>query len=1158
MHQRRYNASAAPFNHLLQLNGCWLGAHAPRIRCGEPRDDWARCWDLYLSVGHLLVGHSLESVARPSRSESSSSPYCVGANSVEVSEHRGHVAKSWYPVDRRVIRLPAAPISQLDEATEWAAEKKIKLGPLIPEHLRPEVLLTLFAYRELDGTVPGNLPATDLYMHRIRISEEQRMRPWNRSKKKRWTEQQDYWLNKLLQEGLSHGLYEYTMNANGKLSDWAAEPVIVEKDGTKDSWDEKRLTFNYRNVHETMPATAMTQLSDIHEYLSDTRHGSFSTIDLKNAYWSIAVHPDDRHIFAFSVPGYGQLQPTRMPQGSQSASFSMDQYMNVALGPIPSPSPEPSLLSPTVEGDLAPCKKYVDDIFMGGATFEYHQWPFFKNHLLPRLLFARARVTFGKVALGMDEVLALGWTHQIHGIIKVKESRAAKLREFPVPMDASGVRAFLGSLGPCRRWIKNVAEIARPLNRLTGDVDWRWGPAEAASFSLLRQLAADAVELHGRNPNRPSYLYSDASAYAAGCVITQHNDDGVEVPLLYDGFTFTKCQQNYGTYKRELCAIQEFCRRYAHYFSPHVVSIIYTDHKPLVHFLSGSSHDGIYSRWATELRLLPVEIRWISGARNEVADALSRTLFEHPDCEGDADLLSLGQLDGGGGWIWKDGKNGYADLLARKSGRRASVNPETGTLDISSVAARFSELSVETGGRELVGGSELPHLQPSHVSTFESVTWPLPVQRLLDSSWYAEVARVLLGIDLDQPVSRVHRRLQLRRARLFRFGRDGMSLFRQLPSGWALCILEEDVAITLHKVHDQEGHLGPSFMMKVLQSRVWWPSRCKDVVEYYAGCLQCAKMAPRQPAREPVTTVLSSPFQVWVADHIGPFPESDRGFKHILTVIDGFSRFVWARPCISTTAEEAIEAIEDIVGSLGCSPLVVYSDAGSAFMSSQFGSGMAILGSEVVAAPSHAHKSVGIVEIVNKLIQEMQVKLGHQPGLWDRQLPRVIKALNRRVITGTGFSPLELLYGIEPRLAIDSTRHTRDAAVLAIRLRELGSTAFEVPTIAMIDHIARRHASFDRTIQNQSATAQARHDRHLTRNYAALKSGQLVLWSREGKAPKLQSRWRGPYRLGTQEGVTTWRLLRVDGAMLRHAVHHDHLKPFVPRSDRLEVRQSVL
>ncbi|PHH59091.1 hypothetical protein CDD82_2555 [Ophiocordyceps australis] len=98
---------------------------------------------------------------------------------------------------------------------------------------------------------------------------------------------------------------------------------------------------------------------------------------------------------------------------------------------------------------------------------------------------------------------------------------------------------------------------------------------------MLRVKASSLVELNGPVPDRAIKLYSDASGFGAGCVILQDRpvalvsgggessgardpvEDPIEtaVPILYDSFLFTKTQRAYGTYKKELCAIVEFCRR---------------------------------------------------------------------------------------------------------------------------------------------------------------------------------------------------------------------------------------------------------------------------------------------------------------------------------------------------------------------------------------------------------------------------------------------------------------------------------------------------------------------------------------------------------------------------------------------------------------------
>lgn len=105
--------------------------------------------------------------------------------------------------------------------------------------------------------------------------------------------------------------------------------------------------------------------------------------------------------------------------------------------------------------------------------------------------------------------------------------------------------------------------------------------------------------------------------------------------MLYNSFLFTKTQRNYGTHKRELCAIIEFYRKHKYFFEAPQRSIIFTDYTPLTWFLTRTSHEGIYAWWVIELRLLNVETQYITGKRNAAVDGLSRTIFPSQHCDDD-------------------------------------------------------------------------------------------------------------------------------------------------------------------------------------------------------------------------------------------------------------------------------------------------------------------------------------------------------------------------------------------------------------------------------------------------------------------------------------------------------------------------------------------
>ncbi|KAI0992935.1 hypothetical protein K3495_g15249, partial [Podosphaera aphanis] len=519
---------------------------------------------------------------------------------------------------------------------------------------------------------------TDLYTHRVRLSPG--TKPHNDMRKIRLSDRQRFWLNKVVDEGLQCGMYERTTARGKGLSSWNAKPVVVPKDSDPNS--EMRVTFNYSRVSEVMPGCHMVLLREVRDYLSDPRHSLFCQFDFKNAYWAISVHPDDRHILAFFVDGIGQLQPTVLPQGCQTATFTLTELMYIMLGEIP-PVPEefrtqecdgsePSLLKAPEQDAVEPMKFYMDDLFTGNRTPE-EAYQFLEQHLLPRIAWGMLKLSFKKVKVFMEEIEACGTLHKAGGIIVIKHKRSEKISKFPTPISQHGVLSFLATIGVTRNWIKNFSEIARPLQRLTGKVPFQWGPTEQVSFEKLRELCSQATEMHGVDPVLPVQIYTDASKFAVGCHISQKQYKYEKsakrmfpVPILFDSITLNRGQRNYGTYKRELFAIVEFTRKYNYMFRTKSPSTVYTDHRPLTYFLETSQAEGIYARWASELRMLNITIEYIQGTRNKVADALSRTIFSDPECKEDDLLRTLGEIemvDKEPKWKWKDGKGGYEELL---------------------------------------------------------------------------------------------------------------------------------------------------------------------------------------------------------------------------------------------------------------------------------------------------------------------------------------------------------------------------------------------------------------------------------------------------------------------------------------------------------------
>ena len=92
-------------------------------------------------------------------------------------------------------------------------------------------------------------------MHRVRIKPD--IKPASHSTQKGWPAHTEWWLKKIIQEGLDGGTYEHTEVANGRLSRWNARAVVVHQVEDSTPQDEPRITFDYSCVNEDLPGIHM-------------------------------------------------------------------------------------------------------------------------------------------------------------------------------------------------------------------------------------------------------------------------------------------------------------------------------------------------------------------------------------------------------------------------------------------------------------------------------------------------------------------------------------------------------------------------------------------------------------------------------------------------------------------------------------------------------------------------------------------------------------------------------------------------------------------------------------------------------------------------------------------------------------------------------------
>ena len=140
--------------------------------------------------------------------------------------------------------------------------------------------------------------------------------------------------------------------------------------------------------------------------------------------------------------------------------------------------------------------------------------------------------------------------------------------------------------------------------------------------------------------------------------------------------------------------------------------------------------------------------------------------------------------------------------------------------------------------------------------------------------------------------------------------------------------------------HDKvfAGHQGIKRTRDLLKLHYYWPNMNRDVEAYVKECESCSKLKvgknPTAPLGELPET--SYPFELTSLDICGPYPETKRGNRYLLTFIDHFSRYPEAIPPPRQDAPTVATAfVTEIFSRLGC-PRTIASDRGTNFMSELF------------------------------------------------------------------------------------------------------------------------------------------------------------------------------------------------------------------------------
>ncbi|GJR04613.1 reverse transcriptase domain-containing protein [Tanacetum coccineum] len=248
---------------------------------------------------------------------------------------------------------------------------------------------------------------------------------------------------------------------------------------------------------------------------------------------------------------------------------------------------------------------------------------------------------------------------------------------------------------------------------------------------------------------------------------------------------------------------------------------------------------------------------------------------------------------------------------------------------------------------------------------------------------------------------------------------------RSYLSPWLRCVGPMQANNIIKEVHEGSCgmHSGPrSVVSKITRLGYYRPSMHKDVKELIQKCEACQiySSVPRKPKQEMTSIMSARPFSQWGINIVGPLPTTPRGARFLVVAIDYFTKWVEAKPLISTTGKHIEMFVwEHKVYRFG-RPQVIILDNGIFFVKGTFLVFYKKLGTLQASMSVYHPQTNGQVEVTNReIIKGMKRRLGKAHQAWIDELPQVLWAHRTTPKSSNGKTPFSLVYGSEAVIPIE-------------------------------------------------------------------------------------------------------------------------------------------
>ena len=331
----------------------------------------------------------------------------------------------------------------------------------------------------------------------------------------------------------------------------------------------------------------------------------FAKLDATQGYHQVPLDEESSKLTTFLLPS-GRFRFLRAPMG---LSCSSDEFCRRS--------------DKMVEG-LQGVRKLVDDILVQAPDLKTLQDRI--NELLRRCKSNNFTLSQKKLEIG-ESVEFAGQIVSSDGV-QPNPVYLQGIREFPAPKLVTELRSFLGMINQLSVYHPGIARHTGVLQALLKkDTAFLWLEDQQAVFDKLKSDVISALSLNHFDPSWNTRLVTDASRlHGLGFVLMQYKDDRTKV-IQCTSRSLSPAEKNYSTLELELMAIVWAIPKCDFFLKGIENFEVVTDHRPLVGIFAKNlpQIDNMrITRLREKISDRPLEIKWMAGKDNVIADALSR------------------------------------------------------------------------------------------------------------------------------------------------------------------------------------------------------------------------------------------------------------------------------------------------------------------------------------------------------------------------------------------------------------------------------------------------------------------------------------------------------------------------------------------------------